>query len=96
MENAIKSCGINNTDWVAVPIEPTPEMYERVLREGYYHDEESAKSVLRSEYQDMLAAAPKVESEIDRLNEKLEKIKHFVTLNADKDVFDGVVSIICE
>lgn len=96
MENAIKPCRINNTDWVTVPIEPTTEMYERVMREGYYHDEESAKAVLRSEYQDMLAAAPKREDEVDKLNEKLERIKHFVTLNADKDVFDAVISIICE
>lgn len=46
--------------WQIAPIEPTPEMYDRVMREGYYHeDPEAAKAVLRAEYQDMLAAAPK-------------------------------------
>lgn len=45
--------------WKLVPEEPTPAMYERVMREGYYHDDpKSVKAVLRAEYQDMLAAAP--------------------------------------
>jgi hypothetical protein len=45
--------------WKLVPEEPTPAMYDRVMREGYYHDDPKAvKAVLRAEYQDMLAAAP--------------------------------------
>ena len=46
--------------WQAVPVEPTDAMYQRVFDEGYYHDKpEVAKAILRSEYQDMLAAAPR-------------------------------------
>lgn len=45
--------------WKLVPEEPTQAMYDRVMREGYYHDDPKAvKAVLRAEYQDMLAAAP--------------------------------------
>ena len=50
--------------WKLVPEEPTPAMYDRVMREGYYHDDPKAvKAVLRAEYQDMLAAAPQPPSE---------------------------------
>lgn len=45
--------------YVLVPVEPTDAMYQRVFDEGYYHDDPAiAKAVLRSEYQNMLAAAP--------------------------------------
>lgn len=97
MEQVTKQIIRSNTgSWVAVPFEPTPEMYDRVLSEGYYHDEEGAKAVLRSEYQDMISAAPKVETEVCKLNDKLERIKHFASLNADQDVFEAIISIINE
>lgn len=45
--------------WRLVPAEPTQEMYQSVIHNGYYHDDPAkVRSVLRSEYQDMLAAAP--------------------------------------
>lgn len=54
--------------WKLVPEEPTPAMYERAMREGYYHDDpKTVKAVLRAEYQDMLAAAPQPPEQIQPL-----------------------------
>lgn len=52
--------------WVAVPVEPTAEMIDRVLREGAYHDEPKARAVLRAEYMDMLSARPELPKESDQ------------------------------
>ena len=53
--------------WRLVPAEPTQEMYQSVIHNGYYHDDPAkVRSVLRSEYQDMLAAAPQPAAQPER------------------------------
>lgn len=47
--------------WKLVPCEPTDEMYAAAMDEGAYHDDpEKVRAILRSEYQSMLAATPKL------------------------------------